>query len=201
MFWLYYSILLAVMFGGLCIQVLALPGIWLMVAATAVYAWLTGFGFIGLWGLGIVLTIALCAELAEFMASSAGAKSAGGSKRAMVGAAIGGVLGGLLLSIPLPIVGTIVGVCIGAFAGATTVELLIHGEASKSARVGFGAAKGALIGILTKLTFGLIIIGFVAWRGLPIGSAAAGGTLLPAAGSPATLPATLPASSTQSAAS
>lgn len=180
--WLYYFILLGLLFSGLCIQVLALPGLWLMLAATAGYAWVTDFSYIGLWSLVVVLTLVLCAEGAEFMASSAGAKTAGGSKRAMIGAAIGGVLGGLLLSIPLPIVGTIVGVCIGAFAGATTVELFIHGEANRSARVGFGAAKGALVGILTKLTFGVIVLCLVGVRAVPLGGrvGSAAPPLLPA---------------------
>lgn len=171
--WLYYFILLGVIVAGLCIQVLALPGLWLMVAATLGYAWLTHFAYLGWGAWGVVLGLVLCAEATEFLAGSAGAKKAGGSKRAMLGAVVGGVLGGILLSIPVPVVGTIVGVCVGAFAGAAGVELLIHGEAEKSTRVGFGAAKGALVGILTKLTFGVVILLIVAWRALPVGGKSA----------------------------
>jgi uncharacterized protein YqgC (DUF456 family) len=190
--WLYYFILLALIVTALCVQVLALPGLWLMVASTLAYAWLTHFAYLGWGAWGVVLGLAVCAELTEFLAGSAGAKKAGGSKRAMLGAVGGGVLGGLLLSIPVPVVGTIIGVCLGAFAGAAGVELLIHGEAEKSTRVGFGAAKGALVGILTKLTFGVLILLFVAWRALPIGGKPAPVNQSP----PTTQSATAPANQT-----
>jgi uncharacterized protein YqgC (DUF456 family) len=167
--WVYYFILLGLLVAAICLQAIALPGLWVMVAATLGYAWLTHFAHLGWGAWAAVLGLALCAEATEFLASSTGAKKAGGSKRAMLGAVVGAVLGGILLSIPVPIVGTIVGVCIGAFAGAAGVELLIHGEAEKSTRVGFGAAKGALVGILIKLTFGVLIILLVAWRALPTG--------------------------------
>lgn len=195
--WVYYSILLVLLVAGLGIQTLALPGLWLMLASTAGYAWLTGFHYVGLWTLLILLGLVLTAELIEFLAGSAGAKSAGGTKRSMAGAIVGGILGGIFLSvlIPIPLVGTIVGVCLGAFAGSAGTELLIHGDADKSRRVGFGAAKGALVGILTKLTFGVIILGIVAWRALPLGGRPAPVAAPLPATAPATLPTTVPATS------
>jgi uncharacterized protein len=187
--WLYYFLLLAVLLAALGVQLIALPGLWIMVAATLGYAWLTHFAYLGWGAWAAVLGVVACAEATEFLASSTGAKKAGGSKRAMLGAVVGAVLGGILLSIPVPIVGTIVGVCVGAFAGAAGVELLIHGEAEKSTRVGFGAAKGALAGILIKLTFGVLVILLVAWRALPLG----GGTAPTTQPAPATQPTIAPA--------
>ncbi len=122
--WAYYIILLVVLAFGLFINVFTLPGLWLMVLAALGYAWATGFAYLGMPGLVTLLVLALLAEGVEFVAGGAGAKKAGGSKRAMVGGIVGAILGGLLFSIPLPIIGTIIGVCLGAFIGAAAVEMM-----------------------------------------------------------------------------
>lgn len=190
MHWLYYFLLVGFLLVGLGVQLLALPGLWLMVAATATYAWLTWPAHIGPWTLGIVFALAFGAEVTEFLAGSAGAKAAGGTKRAMIGAIAGGVLGGLLLSflIPIPVLGSLVGVCIGAFAGASGIELLIHRRPIHSARVGFGAAKGALMGVIAKICFGCVIFLIVAWQAFPWHWRKT--TTQPAVVAPTTLPAT-----------
>jgi uncharacterized protein YqgC (DUF456 family) len=60
--------------------------------------------------------------------------------------------------IPVPILGTIIGICLGSFAGAFAVELLMGQPLSQSARIGFGAAKGRLNGIVAKIAIGLTMI-------------------------------------------
>ncbi len=186
--WLYYFLLLALLVCGLGIQTMSLPGLWLMAAAAGLYALVTPEHY--LWPRGMVLVLSLCVagELLEFLAGAGGAKKAGGSGRAMLFGTIGGVVGGVLLSIPVPIIGTIAGVCIGAFAGATLAQLTVHNNFAHSTRVGFGAAKGTLLGILAKLCVGVVILIVVAWSALPIGKA----PTAPASPSPSSMPSSLP---------
>ena len=62
----------------------------LMIGVVGVYAWLTGLNnYVGTTSLIVLVVIGLLAELVEFLAGSAGAKKAGGSKRAAVGAIVG----------------------------------------------------------------------------------------------------------------
>jgi uncharacterized protein YqgC (DUF456 family) len=159
MTWLYYILTLLVMLVGMFLNIVGLPGIWLMIAAVAIYAWLTGVGqFVGLTSLMVLVGIGLLAELVEFLAGSAGAKKAGGSKRAAIGAIVGGLIGGLFLSVvPIPIISTIIGACLGAFIGAAIVEYMIFKDADRSMRVGLGAMHGRFLGIIGKLIFSIII--------------------------------------------
>src|SRR5438067_11764882 len=60
---LYYIILLVVLFLGLAINVLGLPGLWLMVSAHAVYALVTGWNGYVCWpSLIAMIVLALIAE-------------------------------------------------------------------------------------------------------------------------------------------
>ena len=157
--WLWYLLLVVVQFLGLFFTLLGLPGLWVMVAAVAAYAWVTQFNvYVGWPGLIAVLALAIVAELVEFLASSSGAKQAGGSRRAMIGGIVGAVIGGIVFSIPVPVLGTIFGVCAGAFVGASVMEMGVAGDAAKAGRVGWGAAKGSFYGIVLKLVFGIAIL-------------------------------------------
>ena len=193
--WLWYVSLLAVMLLGLFVNILGLPGLWLLVASVIGYALVTGWnvhvGWPLVWtlvGLGIV------AEVVEFVAGGAGAKTAGGTKRAMLGGVVGAILGGVLLSflLPIPIVGTVFGACLGAFLGAALVELAIHRDLHRAARVGTGAARGRFWGILYKTGIGLVMFVAAAIAALPIGAPAPPATNAPAMAPPSTMPATEP---------
>ena len=173
MIWLYYMLLLAVAAVGLCLSILGLPGLWLIVAGGAGYAWWTGFGvYIGWPALVALIALAIVADIIELLAGSAGAAKAGGSKRAMIGAIFGALLGGIVQTglVPIPLVGTVFGACAGAFIGAATVELLIRRDVAHSFRVGTGAARGRFWGIVTKLGFGCVMFTILLVVALPIGS-------------------------------
>jgi len=165
-----YLILLVVMLGGLSLNLLGLPGLWLMVIAYIGYAVATGWNiYVGLPSVTAVVLLALAAEAAEFFAGAAGSAAAGGRKRGMVGALVGGLIGGILGTPVLPVVGTVIGACAGAFVGAVAFEI-IDRDAAHSIRVGVGAAKGRFWGILSKLLFGLIMFVVAACAGLPYGA-------------------------------
>src|SRR4051812_37786406 len=162
-----YGILLLVCLGGIFITLMGLPGLWVMVAAGLIYGWYTGFQYVGVWTLVSLGVIAGVAELIEFLAGSAGAKKAGGSRSAAWGALIGGLLGALLLTIPVPIIGTTIGLCIGVFAGALIGEMSVRDDAAHSIRVGFAATKARIYAIIIKLLFSIAMLAIAAIKAIP----------------------------------
>jgi uncharacterized protein len=169
MAWLWYILMLIVSIFGLLINILGLPGLWVLVASVAGYAWLTGWNhFVGWPTMISLIVLGLIAETLEFMAGAAGSKAAGGRMRGMIGAVVGAMIGGIFLSIlPIPVVSTIFGACLGAFFGAAIMELTDK-DFRHSLRVGVGAAKGRLMGIVIKSGIGIIMLVVVIIFALPI---------------------------------
>jgi uncharacterized protein len=190
--WLYYVLLLVLCVVGLFINILGLPGLWLIVASYGAYAWVTwGREYVGLTSIIVIIVLALLAELVEFAAGAAGSKAAGGSKRGMIGAVVGGLVGGIVGTPIFPVVGTIVGACLGSFAGAFLIEVAIGRTHEDSLKIGVGAAKGRFVGIIGKLAFGIAML-FVAL----IAAIPTGGKTTPAL-APATVPTSAPVLTTQ----
>jgi len=186
--WLLYLLLIALLVFGLFVNLVGLPGLWLMLGALAGFGYLTGFGVhVGWTSVIAILVLVIIAEVGEFAAGSAGAKAAGGRKRGMLGAAVGAIVGGIFLSfIPIPILGTVIGACLGAFIGAAVAEFW-DADYAHALRVGYGAAKGRAFGIAIKSVIGLIMLGVAVVAACPLltKTAAVGNTLaapaLPAA--------------------
>jgi uncharacterized protein YqgC (DUF456 family) len=172
--WIYYLLLLILLVTGLFVNILGLPGLWLMVASYGAYAWATwDRGYVGLSSLITILVLALLAELVEFVAGAAGSKVAGGSKRGMAGAIIGGIVGGIVGTPIFPPVGTIIGACLGSFAGAFLIEVAIGRSHEESMKIGFGAAKGRFWGIIAKSAFGLAMLIVALYAAFPAGATTA----------------------------
>jgi uncharacterized protein YqgC (DUF456 family) len=168
MAWVWYLILSLVLIGGLYINLIGAPGLWVMVLATAVYAWATHFAYAAGRTLLTIVLLALAAEVVEFIVAGRGARKAGASRAGVWGAIIGSIVGGILFTgiIIFPIISTIFGVCLGAFLGAIVGEVLAGSNAGQSLRVGWGAAKGRLMAIFTKLAFGcaILVVALIACR-------------------------------------
>lgn len=172
--WFYYLSLLLVLLTGLVLNLITLPGLWLMVAGHAVYAWWTAHA--GWPSVVAVLCLALAAEVAEFLAGAAGSATAGGTLRSTVGAIGGGLIGGIVgAPLPPPVLGAVAAACIGSFIGAAAMESTFVKRDVETAtehwqrahRVGWGAFKGRLLGIILKTLFGVIILIvslWTAWR-------------------------------------
>ena len=173
--WLYYLLLLLVLIGGWLLNILGLPGLWVMLLGHLAFAWATGWNhYVGWTSVIMLFVLALAAEVIEITAGAAGSKKAGGTRRGALAAIAGGLVGGILGSIFIPIfvVGTIVGAVGGSFAGASMVERLIEPNSKRALRIGYGAAKGRLAGILIKSGIGLVM-GFISLiAALPIGGSA-----------------------------
>lgn len=188
--WTYYALLLLVLLAGWLINILGLPGLWLMLLGHIAFAYATGWDHYTGWTAVITLfVLAVAAEVVEFVAGAAGSKAAGGTKRGMIGAIVGGFAGGIAGSflIPIPVVGTIIGAVAGSFLGAGAIEKMIHPSNDRAFKIAFGAAKGRLLGIVIKSGVGVVmgVVSLVA--AFPLGP--------PPPRIPASQPATLPATS------
>lgn len=148
-------------------NLLSFPGNWLIVLATAVYAYFfpeSETSGVGWFGIGILLVLAVLGEIIEFVAGAAMAGKRGASRRAMALAVLGTMVGsivGALFTIPIPIIGPVVGALAGgaggAFVGAWLGELWKGKTAQEGMHVGTGAMLGRLLGTSGKLIVGALM--------------------------------------------
>ena len=157
------TLLLLALAAGWLMTLLSLPGIWLMVGATAVYAYFAPDGkFDVSWTtVGVLAGLAVLAELLELAAGALGAAKVGGSKRGALLAVLGSMIGAIFgaaagTAIPIPIVGSVIGAVLGASLGALSGAML--GETWKGRtlgetwKVGHAAFWGRLLGTIAKTT-------------------------------------------------
>src|SRR5205809_646151 len=121
--------------GAVVLQLVGLPGTWLIVLAAVVVKVIEIFvplgptELLGWWTLVILLALAGVGELVEVGAGAAGTKVGGGTKRGMIGAVVGSLLGALIATfmIPIPLIGSLIGAVGGAAVGAIVGELSAGG--------------------------------------------------------------------------
>ena len=155
------SILLVLMnVGWLVLVVFGLPGNWMIVLSTCIFAWWWWDDSVfSIYTLIIIVLLAIIGELFEFFGGMRGARKSGasrlGSVAALGGAIVGAVLGTFL--IPILLLGTLLGACVGAGLGAWVVEFARGTDLKKSLGHGIGAGLGELLGITSKLAVGILI--------------------------------------------
>lgn len=163
------AILLVVLLIAFCVlTILGLPGNWLSVLATGLYAWLVPAVpplSIGLRVVVLLVVLASIGELIEFLAGAAGASKVGGSKRgavlAIVGSIVGGIVG-LFVGLPVPVAGSVIAsllfAALGALVGAVLGELWKGRTGKESLQVGVAAFRGRLLGTLGKVLVGFVML-------------------------------------------
>ena len=150
-------------------NIFTLPGNWLIVGFTAMFAWLLPSGepasvswpcVFGLIGFAVI------GEIIEFFAGAAGAAKHGASRRAIVLSLIGSLVGsftGVVLGAPVPVIGSAVGAivfgAVGAFAGGYYGEQWRGNEHAQRVAVAQGALMGRLFGTFGKLIIGAMMVG------------------------------------------
>ncbi len=129
---------------------LNLPGSLLVFGGILLASWYTGFTTVsGLWIFGFALLTVLSLFI-DNLAMMLGGKRCGASKYGIIGAFIGGILF-LIFMGPL-------GIIVGPFVGAFVCEYTFaKKELQASAKAGFGALIGTLLGILGKLVITAIM--------------------------------------------
>ena len=135
-----------------------LPGNWLMLVTTYLFAWWQwDMGIFG-WPLLIAITIlALIGEIIEFFAGAGGAKKAGSGWLGALAAVGGAIVGAIVGTGIMPVLGTILGACFGAGLATWIVERITGKEQDESVRSGVGAGTGVLIGTVSKFCIGCLI--------------------------------------------
>lgn len=147
---LWILVVLLVIIGLVGIVLPALPGPALVFAGLLVAAWIDGFekvGWMPLIALGVLTALSF---LADLMATGAGAKKAGASKQAVIGAAIGTIIG---------IFFGIVGIFVIPFIGAAAGEFLANRDLVRAGKVGYGTLLGLVLGAAMKIALALTMIG------------------------------------------
>lgn len=145
--------------AGLFLILLGLPGLWVQVGALAVYGWATEFATVGVFPIVLVTSLAVVAELAEFVLAGRYARRYGGGRRASLGAVLGGVVGAVI-GLPLPLLGSVFGAMIGSFVGAAVLELTTGRGADPAVRAGWGALLGRVVATAMKGGVGVVIAVF-----------------------------------------
>jgi uncharacterized protein len=128
----------------------ALPGTLLVFGGLVLGAWIDDFSRVGWFALGAIAVLAVLAWLMDYVAAMLGAKRAGASRQAIIGAAIGTVAG-----IFLGIVGVLFMPLVGAAAG----EFMARRNHQQAVRVGIATWLGLLAGMLAKFVLAFMMIG------------------------------------------
>jgi len=157
-FWLIVLILLNAVW--LATVPFALPGNWLIVITTSLFAWWRwDDGVFSIYTLLVITILALVGELFEFFGGIGGAKRAGAGWRGSLGAIIGAITGAVLgtFFLPVPFLGTLLGACIGAGLGTLAFESFAGRLMRDSLTFSFGAGLGQFLGSTTKIVIGLLV--------------------------------------------
>ncbi|MGN6366692.1 MAG: DUF456 family protein [Phycisphaerae bacterium] len=161
-----YALILLLSLLGVALNILSLPGNWLIPLLALAFSWYTHWRHPTPTILGLIVLFLAAAELIELAGSLIGAKTFGASKSATWAALAGAIVGALLGSIFFPPLGGLIGAVLGAVLAAWLTELLKkrpHKQALKSA---LGAALGRATGLVVKITFGAgawLLLAFTAW--------------------------------------
>lgn len=146
--WLLSAALIGLGLAGTVLPVL--PGTVLVWGGILLGAWIDDFTRVGS---GTMLLISFLAVLAwglDYVAGLLGAKKAGASRLALLGAAVGTVVGlfmGLLGVLFMPLVGAALG------------EYLAQKNQAQALRVGVATWIGIMIGLIAKVVMAFIMVG------------------------------------------
>lgn len=145
----------ALIVAGLAGTVLpVLPGTVLVWAGIVLGAWIDDFQRVGTTTLVVVTVLAALAWVLDYVAGLLGARRAGASRQALLGAAIGTVAG-LFMGV--------VGVLFMPLVGAALGEYLAQKDQTRAVRVGVATWLGIMLGLLAKVVLAFIMVGlFVA---------------------------------------
>lgn len=128
----------------------ALPGTIFVLAGIVLGAWIDDFERVGWLAVAFVTVLAVLAWLMDYVAALLGAKRAGASRQAVIGAAIGTVAGifmGLVGVLFMPLVGAAVG------------EFMARRNHGQALRVGIATWLGLMAGMLAKFVLAFMMIG------------------------------------------
>jgi len=148
---LLWVIAVAMIVIGLAGTVLpVLPGAPLIFGGIALAAWIDGFARISVWIVLVLGVLAAIAFAVDYLAAVLGARRAGASRLAVLGAAIGAVVG---------LFAGLVGVVVLPFVGAVIGEFVAQRDVWRAGRVGFATWIGLAVGTAVKVAIAFTMVG------------------------------------------
>ena len=132
----------------------ALPGTLFVLAGIVLGAWIDDFARVGWGSLTVVAVMAVLAWVLDYAAGLLGARRAGASRQALIGATLGTVAG---------VFTGFIGLLFMPLAGAAIGEYAAQRDANRAVTVGLSTWFGILLGLLAKVVLAFMMIGvFVA---------------------------------------
>lgn len=149
--WILSAVLIVVGVAGTVLP--ALPGAAFVLAGIVLAAWIDGFTRVGVGVVAIVSVLAVLSWLLEYAAGMLGARKAGASRQALIGAAVGTVVG---------LFAGFIGVLFMPLVGAAIGEYIARRDQAQAARVGVATWLGLMAGMLGKIVIVFMMIGVFA---------------------------------------
>jgi uncharacterized protein len=146
--WVLCATLIIVGLAGTVLPVL--PGTVFIFGGILLGAWIDDFTRVGVTTLVVIGILAVLAFVLDYVAGLLGAKKAGASKLALLGAAIGTVVGVLM---------GLVGVLFMPLVGAAIGEYIAQNDEKRAVKVGLSTWVGILLGMLAKVGISFVMIG------------------------------------------
>ena len=141
----------ALILAGLAGTVLpALPGTALVLAGIVLGAWIDDFTRVSGTTVGMIAALAVLAWGLDYAAGLLGARRAGASRQALIGAALGTVAG-LFLGL--------VGVLFMPLVGAAIGEYIAQKDQRRAVKVGVATWIGIMVGLIAKVVLAFMMIG------------------------------------------
>jgi hypothetical protein len=153
LWWVLVVLLIGVGLAGTVLP--ALPGTALIFGGILLGAWIDDFQRVGTWALVAVGVLAVLSWALDYVAGLLGAKKAGASRLALLGAAVGTVLGllmGIVGVLFMPLVGAAVGEAIARRQDGA-------GVGRQAVKVGVATWLGLMAGMLAKVVLSFVMIG------------------------------------------
>jgi uncharacterized protein YqgC (DUF456 family) len=146
--WALSALLIVVGVAGTVLP--ALPGTAFVLGGIVLGAWIDDFTRVPVWVVVLCTVLAVLAWVLDYVAGLMGARRAGASKQALIGAAVGTVVG-LFMGI--------VGVLFMPLVGAAVGEYLARKDERKALHVGVATWLGIMAGLLAKVVLAFMMIG------------------------------------------
>ena len=146
--WVFSLILVGVGMAGVLVP--GLPGTPLVFGGLLLAAWADGFQNVGVGTIVILAVVTILAFGVDFVSASLGAKRAGASREALIGAALGTLIGVFF---------GFVGIVLGPFVGAVIGEFLARRNLEQAGRAGVATWVGFILGIGVKLVLAFTMVG------------------------------------------
>ncbi len=148
LWWVLSAALIAVGVAGTVLP--ALPGTVLVLAGIVLGAWIDDFTRVSVGTVVFVTVLAVIAWVLDYVAGLLGARRAGASKQAIIGAVVGTVVG-LFMGL--------VGVLFMPLVGAAAGEYIARKDQQRAVKVGVATWLGIMAGLIAKVVIAFVMIG------------------------------------------